>query len=524
MSVRHRTRYRLLPAAALSAVIPAFCAQAADLSEQPGYKDEPIVSIGAYSWTGFYGGISVGGETYKNKWETTGFGIPVPPDATALQRNTEDAVTVGGYAGYNYQLEGRFLIGIEGGIEGNSTSTKTIASFIPGTSNYPTTDKVSEDVEFGASIRGRLGVLISPKVLIYGTGGVAFQQAKYNVACGSANAGNPNGWCFDPERGSQTEFLTGWTAGGGIEAQISAHWLVRGELQFSDFGHQNLTFFPGGNGGLDKITSRVALQSETAKIGLTYKFSPAAADFDDVGGGLKDAPFRALADWSGFYAGVNFGYGVDANPTDRSFSDSGVFFIFPFSDTGQTSGLDRSGVFGGGQIGYNVQKGVFVFGAEADLQGSGIGDRNGSLGTLTIAPVSFPQPYSDKGNIGYFGTVRARLGYAYDNALFYVTGGFAFGEVKETITFPGLFLQTMKRDNVDTGYALGAGVEYKLGGAWSVKAEYQYIDLGSHALSASYNDSAGDSEVIRTNAISNSIHTARIGLNYHLGGEYEPLK
>ena len=146
-------------------------------------------------------------------------------------------------------------------------------------------------------------------------------------------------------------------------------------------------------------------------------------------GGYKDGPAYVGVNWSGLYVGANVGYGASAN----------------------TDPLDPTGAFGGGQIGYNFQRGNIVFGVEADIQGSGVSDSG----------------YGLKSSLDYFGSVRGRVGYTFDRTLVYGTGGFGFGQV----TNEGLA-------ETQTGWVVGAGAEYKITPAWSAKAEYQYFDLG----------------------------------------------
>ncbi|HZV21755.1 MAG TPA: outer membrane beta-barrel protein, partial [Hyphomicrobiales bacterium] len=158
-------------------------------------------------------------------------------------------------------------------------------------------------------------------------------------------------------------------------------------------------------------------------------------------GGYKDAPlpYVAAVNWSGAYGGFNVGTGWLA--------DDGSALLSP------------SGGFAGGQIGYNWQ-GVFgmgpnwVLGVEADLQGSGIEDSSSGL----------------KSSLNWFGTIRGRVGYAFGSTLVYATGGFAFGEVENTV-FPARATETQ------TGYAVGGGVEYRFNPTWSIKGEYQFISL-----------------------------------------------
>jgi outer membrane immunogenic protein len=223
------------------------------------------------------------------------------------------------------------------------------------------------------------------------------------------------------------------------------------------------------------------LRSGLLGLTLTSVVALASANAADIyrapaGGGYKDGPAYATVNWSGLYLGVNGGYGEDANSLDPGFSNP-------------------NGGFGGGQIGYNWQ-GMWhpnlVLGVEADIQGSGI-----SATTLGIF----------KSELDWFGTVRGRLGYAFDRVLIYGTGGFAYGGVKNTF-FPG---------ETQTGWVAGGGVEYKFSPAWSAKAEYQFLSLdGTDASGAGR---LGDAELGRT-----EVNTFRVGVNYFVGRGYEPLK
>ncbi len=223
------------------------------------------------------------------------------------------------------------------------------------------------------------------------------------------------------------------------------------------------------------LTSAVALSANAADI---------------YPGGLKDGPAPAYvpaATWTGFYAGVNAGYGWTAD--------------------GSSGDLSPSGGFGGGQIGYNWQ-GVpglgsqWVLGVEADLQGAGISD-GADFGNLHL-----------ENSLNWFGTVRGRIGYAFDRALVYATGGFAYGEVESKLSAAGAAIDTSE---TQTGYVIGGGVEYKLNPAWSLKGEYQYISLDASDLNGAGPLNAGSGD-------RSEIHTVRVGLNYHLGQGFDSLK
>ncbi|UOK69630.1 MULTISPECIES: outer membrane protein [Ancylobacter] len=169
--------------------------------------------------------------------------------------------------------------------------------------------------------------------------------------------------------------------------------------------------------------------------------------------------------WTGFYLGANAGYAWGSG-------EGGAGIV----------NLDPSGFLGGGQIGVNYQfANNVVVGVEADFQGSDIKD--------TYAG------YESK--MDYFGTVRARLGYAFGNILPYVTGGLAYGHTEVRDNLFGL-----STDKTQTGWTVGGGVEYALTNNWTIKGEYLYMDLGED-----YYDSIGYKTGLTANIV-------RAGVNY----------
>lgn len=179
------------------------------------------------------------------------------------------------------------------------------------------------------------------------------------------------------------------------------------------------------------------LASAAVLAGLGLAAPAVAADLS----GRYPAPYVqpvAAFTWTGFYVGGNAGYGW-----------------------GTTSFGDPGGFIAGLQAGYNFQFGSpFVLGIETDINYSGMS--GGGVG------------------LGYFGTVRARLGYSFDRALVYGTGGFAYGQGNSD------FFGLTSSANL-TGWTLGVGAEYAVDRNWSAKLEYLYVDLGS----ATYGTLAG---------------------------------
>jgi outer membrane immunogenic protein len=232
---------------------------------------------------------------------------------------------------------------------------------------------------------------------------------------------------------------------------------------------------------------------------------------------FKDAPYVPVQTWSGFYVGINGGYAWAAGNSGLS-GEGHIGRTYVSADPQK---LDPSGGFGGGQIGYNVQHGRLVYGIEADIQGAGIED-SANVGVLNGAATA-----QAKSELDWFGTVRGRLGYAFDRTLVYFTGGFAFGGVKDSVTgtVPSFALAgTHSIDDTKTGYVLGGGVEHALSPAWSIKAEYQYIDLGTDTVSVDKEGIGINAGATATLNADHSYHTVRLGLNYHVAPAYEPLK
>jgi outer membrane immunogenic protein len=190
--------------------------------------------------------------------------------------------------------------------------------------------------------------------------------------------------------------------------------------------------------------------------------------------------------WQGLYLGVNAGYGWD--------TDNASTFVGPATASG---GVDPSGWFGGGQIGYNAQFNALVLGLEADLQGADISDT-----TALAGGGAFTQATTD---IEWFSTLRGRVGYAAGPALLYVTGGWAFADVNTSVSqSAGGGAVGMSSDDIKSGYTVGGGVEWAFAPNWSLKTEYLYVDLGEDTFSTP----------VGTYTTETDFHTARVGLNY----------
>jgi outer membrane immunogenic protein len=242
--------------------------------------------------------------------------------------------------------------------------------------------------------------------------------------------------------------------------------------------------------------------------------SGSAAQADEIFGTSTDT-----VSWTGFYAGINAGAGFsgddDVNTTGQAAPN--IANIAGGARPGHVS-LDRSGFIGGGQIGYNYQFGPasqFVAGIEADFDYADFSDSK----NVTTAQLVTHRPLNNtfSSSLDTLGTVRARLGYAYDRALFYGTGGFAYGETKQHIDMfgPTQNLQFSGDHNqLKTGYAAGAGVEYAVTDKISVKGEFLYYDLGHNALNVAVIPGSGGAGTGYNSHFEEDGEVVRFGLNY----------
>jgi len=181
----------------------------------------------------------------------------------------------------------------------------------------------------------------------------------------------------------------------------------------------------------------------------------------------------AYANWTGFYIGINGGYGFGSSDWDS-----------PAISPSPKGGL------AGGTLGYNWQTGQWVWGFEADLDWSGMsGDATCGGGTCSTKD-------------DWLGTARGRLGFAgWNNWMPYITVGAAFGDIKAVNAADASASKT------NIGWTAGLGLEYAFRSSWSVKLEYLYADLGKFDCGAVCGPTTPDDVSFKANMI-------RAGVNY----------
>jgi outer membrane immunogenic protein len=155
--------------------------------------------------------------------------------------------------------------------------------------------------------------------------------------------------------------------------------------------------------------------------------------------------------WTGFYAGINGGYGWGRSNWN-----------------GVGAAADVDGGLVGLTAGYNWQVNALVFGLEGDIDWS---DMRGSFTNAAC-------PLGCETRNNWLGTVRGRIGYAFNRVMPYVTGGLAVGDIEANPAgFAGV-------NGTNAGWTVGGGVEAALAGNWTAKLEYLYVDLGDVGCTA----------------------------------------
>jgi outer membrane immunogenic protein len=470
-------------------LIAATCAAASTqsaLAADLPVKAKPI-DAGGYSWTGFYAGVNVGYGVGRDPSRLTNITNPAPG---TLQINDawhlDPEGAVGGIqAGYNYQM-GRWVFGMETDIQ--ATAQKDfVCRFCSPASAF----NAEQKLPWFGTVRGRIGWAAGP-IYSYFTGGLAYGQVETNVAIPIMGS---------PTVGAAThETKAGWIYGSGIEAALAGNWTVKFEYLYMSLGSTVVPFFTSGSGA-SRTMFTSDIRDRIVRAGVNYRFGPT------TGTGSATFPAPTFANWTGFYAGGNGGYGVGRNSSALTVNAPAAAAVF--IDQWKES---PGGYFGGAQFGYGWQTGKIVFGIETDIQGSGMKD---SACVAICGAGSINDVVEQR--IKWFGTTRGRVGYAAGPALFYATGGLAYGNVKTTLIESSPLIQlsaTASTSSTKTGWTVGAGAEAPIWGNWTAKTEYLYMDLGSTSLSmTSISPLVGP--VFHTLNSDIKAHIFRGGANYH---------
>lgn len=198
--------------------------------------------------------------------------------------------------------------------------------------------------------------------------------------------------------------------------------------------------------------------------------------------------------WSGCYIGIDGGYAWGRDHDHEVTTATGVTSAFtPLSSAKITGGKL------GGYLGCNMSTGgPWILGLEADAEWANV---KGSTTFNTPAPQDFYEA-----RIRAEGSVRARVGYAFDRVLFYITGGAAFADVREhdQVGATGAFTNN---SSTRAGWTAGAGFDYAFTTNWIGRVEYRYADFGTFRYQPTVFPAFTENHKITENVV-------RVGLAY----------
>jgi outer membrane immunogenic protein len=488
--------------------------------------DPPPPAAAPWSWSGFYLG-GHGGYGWSHDATSAAndpFFTGKFPTVSLATPGVDPKGFLGGFhAGANWQA-GTIVGGLEidlsvGDIK---ASARNVAGPIVDPFSTSTLTAASSGVfDVLGSGRGRLGYLVRPDVLIYGTGGLAWTHYVQDTNLQTVMVNNP------PFPSTETRFLSfssptwrlGWVAGLGGEARLfNSNWLARLEYLHYDFGNSGSSSALDLNSGLVVTRASSNLTVDVVRAGLSYKFDPDrfALGYAGTLDAAAAAPFYKAPSvtvpwtWAGFYLGAHGGYGWAEDP----FSNRVVANVVPLS------GVTSKGFVGGFQAGANWQSRSVVGGLEIDLSGTGI--KGSASNAMVTGRFATQATQTDK--FDPVGSARVRIGYLVTpGLLLYGTGGLGWTRLvtdQDTVRtggVPAVVTSVATTPNWLMGWVAGLGLEARLGNTnWLGRVEYLHYDFGSGGPSQIA--IVGTTTTVATSG-NLTADLVRAGLSYKLNGD-----
>jgi outer membrane immunogenic protein len=388
-------------------MVSAGAASAADIPvKAPAMKAPPLAVA---DWSGFYIGGHGGWGLghYRGTYDDAGDFDPMD-----FRRS---GWLGGGQIGYHWQF-GRMVYGVEADATWTDFKTSVVDN---------ENDLREFKTDFLGSVRFRSGITTN-NFLLFTTIGIGYAHSKFTV--------------FDDVPSPAVQKLNGWglVTGFGGEWMFAPNWSLRGEYLYYDI--RKRANMPGLTTDSEPTDFAKVDGFHVVRAAVNYRFG---------GTGMMTSPASApVANWTGFYIGGHGGYGRSriVGVYDE-FGDSGSFDI------------DPRGFVGGGQIGYNWQSGQWVYGIEGDVTWSGM--KKSRVDT---------ESDTEELKTNLLASIRARLGVAADDKLYYVTGGAGYGRSKLTVT--GSDSPSPATATVSTwAPVVGAGFEWAFAPKWTMRIE-----------------------------------------------------
>ena len=255
-----------------------------------------------------------------------------------------------------------------------------------------------------------------------------------------------------------------------------------------------------------------------------------AADMPARGPAVAPAPFLApVFTWTGFYVGVNAGaawHGNDNCPGFYNYTSSTGVIGNRVTAFAPACNTDHTAFTGGAQAGFNWQLGSVVYGLEGDVNWVGNDSKRG-FGNYTYSSITYSLDGDPQSSV--LGSIRGRLGWSFDRALLYVTGGAAFrnnsgNDVIYAYNSSNVLVATYSAnsDRNSVGWSLGGGLEWAFTNNVSFKLEYLHSAFNRDNGVYLTPTSSYSNYVFRNDHNSDSIDLVRFGINYRVGAPVAP--
>jgi outer membrane immunogenic protein len=237
---------------AITALIAGSAAGVADAA--------PMATPVPYTWTGFYVGGQIGGGWTRTSSSFSGFDAGDTPPAVSPNGA---GLIVGGQVGYNRQF-GFWLAGVETDIagafiKGNASSVSTNGDTVP----------TEQDINWFGTLRGRLGILPTERLLIFATGGLAYGGVAVSSISLPTVGSCTNSSCGS---GSASTTRTGSAVGGGVEYAWSNYVTLKAEYLYIDLGSMSVTY--PITLAVSKATTTSTFAANIVRVGLNVKLAP----------------------------------------------------------------------------------------------------------------------------------------------------------------------------------------------------------------------------------------------------------
>ena len=230
------------------------------------------------TWTGLYWGANVGwiGSSQYNITNTgtdtgnggfgTALGLGAIPGTIPVSHS---GFFGGGQIGYNWQLPSQWLIGLEADLQGSGIKGSASQTLSPALFDMTSTG-VTKSIDWFGTVRGRVGFLVTPQWLLYGTGGLAYGETKSSFTTTDLSFGCvPNATLC--ANGASSGIRAGWTAGAGAEAMLAPNWSVKVEYLYVDLGGRSMNI-PAFTLPAIAFSASTPFREQIARVGLNYHF------------------------------------------------------------------------------------------------------------------------------------------------------------------------------------------------------------------------------------------------------------